>query len=266
MSSHRRAAPEAEIVVCADRATLLERAVRHVMEAASLGIAARGRFSIALSGGSTPRPLYERLAASPAREAIDWRRAQVFWSDERRVPPDDERSNHHMAREALLDHVPVPPEQIHRMRGEDGEGDRAAGEYERTLRWALGGSHGRPPRLDIVLLGLGAEGHIASLFPGSLALDSEKLVTAVRHAGDPPPPVDRLTMTPAAMNAAREVVFLVAGADKAEAVRATLEGPRDPTRWPAQAIVPHDGRAAWILDREAASGLDLAARSPATAP
>lgn len=244
-----------EIVLCADRDGVVARALGHVIQTASLAIAARDRFAIALSGGSTPRPLYERLAEPPARDEIDWSRVEVFWSDERCVPPDDERSNYRMAREALLDHVPLGETQIHRMRGEDPQPERAAAEYERGLRWALGSSGERPPRLDLVLLGLGADGHTASLFPGSPAVVSERLVAAVRHAGDPRPRVDRLTLTPVAIGAAREVVFMVAGKEKVEAVAATLEGPRDPTRWPAQALRPVDGRATWILDRHAAAGL-----------
>jgi 6-phosphogluconolactonase len=256
-----------EIVVCSDPAGVIDQAVRLLVEAAGASIAERGRFAIALAGGSTPRPLYERLAALPARGGIDWRKVELFWSDERCVPPDDEHSNHRLARETLLDHVPVAAERIHRMRGEDPDAERAAAEYERVLRWALGGSSGRPPRLDLVLLGLGPEGHIASLFPGSRAIfESERLVAAVRHAGDPEPRLDRLTLTPPAINAAREVVFLVSGSEKAGAVRASLEGPRDPERWPAQTIAPVEGRETWVVDRAAAAELSRPTRTAAGSP
>jgi 6-phosphogluconolactonase len=252
-SERTRTGPE--LLLCSDPDAVTQRAVAHVVEAASSALSARNRFSIALSGGSTPRPIYQSLARFPTRRRVDWTRVEVFWSDERCVPPDDERSNYRMAREALLDPVGVPQERIHRIRAEDPDADRAAADYERVLRWALGNAAGRPPRIDLVLLGLGAEGHTASLFPGSAAFDSERLVFAVRNAGDPPPSVDRITLTPAAINAARDVLFLVAGAEKAEAVRATLEGPRDPTRWPAQAIAPQEGRVIWMVDQAAASKL-----------
>ncbi len=244
------------IVVCRDAAALAEEAERRVAEAAAEAVAARERFAIALTGGTTPLPLYERLAA--AGDRVPWLHAFVFWSDERCVPPDDEHSNYCAARELLLDHVPVSAERVHRMRGEDPDAERAASDYERVLRWALG----RAPRLDLALLGLGPEGHTASLFPGSRAIaEEERLASAGRHAGDPEPRVDRLTLTPPAFNAAREVLFLVAGSSKATAVRATLEGPRDPERWPAQTIAPVDGRVTWLLDRAAAAELSDATRA-----
>ncbi|MFN2420228.1 MAG: 6-phosphogluconolactonase [Gemmatimonadota bacterium] len=255
MGLSERGGPKPEIVMCPDSQTLVEKAVGRLIEVASRAIAARDRFAIALSGGTTPKPIYESLARFPIRRKVDWDQVEVFWSDERCVPPDDERSNYRMSREALLDRVGVPEKRVHRIRAEDPNPDRVAAEYERTLRWALGNPAGRPPRIDLVLLGLGAEGHTASLFPGSAALDSERLVFAVRHAGDPPPRVDRITLTPKAINAAREVVFLAAGEEKAEAVRATLEGPRDPTRWPVQAITPVEGHVTWIVDQAAASKL-----------
>lgn len=250
--------PGVEVVVCPDPESLIERATGHVAAAAAESVRARGRFAVALAGGSTPRPLYERLSAQQATDGIDWPRVEVFWSDERCVPPDDDRSNYGAARAALLERVPLTPERIHRMRGEDSDADRAAAEYERVLRWSLGGGSTRPPRLDLVLLGLGREGHTASLFPGSPALDTARLVCAVRHAGDSPPYVDRLTLTPAVINAARAVVFLVAGREKADALRATIEGPRDPTLWPAQSVAPEEGRVTWYLDEAAAAGLTRA--------
>jgi 6-phosphogluconolactonase len=230
-------------------------AADEILTLAITAVSARGEFLCALAGGETPRPVYELLATEPRASAFPWRDTTLLFGDERCVPPDDERSNYRMSREALLDRVGVPEERVHRIRAEDPNPDRVAAEYERTLRWALGNPAGRPPRIDLVLLGLGAEGHTASLFPGSAALDSERLVFAVRHAGDPPPRVDRITLTPKAINAAREVVFLAAGEEKAEAVRATLEGPRDPTRWPVQAITPVEGHVTWIVDQAAASKL-----------
>ena len=223
--------------------------------------------AFALTGGKTPLPLYARLADPAARDRVPWDRTVVFWSDERCVPPDDEHSNYRAARETLLDHVPISAERVHRMRGEDTDHERAAAEYERVLRWAMGNAGGRAPRLDLALLGLGPEGHTASLFPGSRAIaEEERLASAVRHAGDPEPRVDRLTLTPPAFNAAREVLFLVTGSSKAAAVRATLEGPRDPERWPAQTIIPAEGIVTWLLDRAAAAELsDGMARAESSA-
>jgi 6-phosphogluconolactonase len=255
MAEGRRHVSEPEIVVCTDPPAVIEHALQRFLDAAGAAITERGRFAIALAGGATPCPLYQLLAVFPARSMVGWASVEVFWSDERCVPPDDERSNYRQAREQLLEHVPVVTERVHRMRGEDPDPERAAAEYERIMRWALGRSTNRPPRLDLVLLGLGPEGHTASLLPGSRAIaEEERLVAAVRHAGDPAPRVDRLTLTPPAINAAREVLFLVTGAGKAAALRATLEGPRDPERWPAQTIAA-EGRVTWIVDRAAASGL-----------
>ncbi len=244
--------------MCAAREALYERAARRVAAAAATAIAARGRFAVALAGGSTPRPLYERLADAPHREAVEWQRVEVFWGDERCVPPDHPDSNARLAREALLDRVPVRPGHVHPMPGESEDREAAARIYEAEMVEALGAGSGRLARLDLALLGLGAEGHTASLFPDSPALAAgERLVVAVLADREPVPPPghDRLTLTFPALNAAREVLFLVAGADKAAAVAAALEGPRDPARCPAQGVAPDPGRAAWLIDAEAASRL-----------
>lgn len=247
-----------EIVVCAGRDSLHERAARRFVQAARTAVAARGRFAVALSGGSTPRPLFERLADPALQGAVAWEAVDVFWADERCVPPDDERSNYRMAREALLDLVPVEDGRVHRIACGDAEPEAAARRYEALLRDALGGAPDAVPRLDLALLGLGADGHTASIFPGSAALEeTDRLALAVpaSEPGMPDPVVDRVTLTPPALRAAREVVFLVAGEAKAPAVAATLEGPRDPVRWPAQAIDPPGGDLAWLLDAGAAAGL-----------
>lgn len=259
------AAPE--IVVGARPGSVHERAARRFASAAAAAIAARGRFAVALAGGSTPRPLYERLAAPPHRDAIDWARVDVFWGDERCVPPDHPDSNHRLAREALLDRVPVPAGRIHRIEGEDPDPDRAARRYEAELRRVLDAPPPGVPRLDLALLGLGEDGHTASLFPGSPALAvDDRLVVAVRasEAGVGPPVVDRITLTPPALAAARAALFLVVGEAKAEAVRATLERSGESGRWPARTVDP--AAATWLLDAAAAGRLEGLASAAGEAP
>jgi 6-phosphogluconolactonase len=237
--------------------SLAEDAARRFAQAAGDAVHARGRFVVALSGGSTPRGLYMRLAALPYRAAVPWSRVHVLWSDERCVPADHAASNYRMARETLLDHVPIPATNVHRMRGEDNP-DAAARAYERILRDLLQTAQG-PPRddagfhIDLVLLGLGEDGHTASLFPGSpAAFDGEPWVIAQRAAAEP---AWRLTLVPAVINAAAEVLFLVAGDAKAAIVRRVFEGPRRPREVPAHLIAPVAGRLLWLLDAAAASDL-----------
>lgn len=216
-------------------------------------VRARSRFSVALAGGSTPRRLYQLLAdpAQPLRDRIDWSATHFFWGDERHVPPDHPDSNYRMARETLLDVVSVPAGNIHRMHGEEADAARAAAGYEAELRAFFSGQ----PRFDLVLLGLGADAHTASLFPGSEAVrEHERWVVA--------PWVEklaswRLTLTPAVFDRAGAVIFLVQGEEKAEALRAVLEGERDPDRYPAQAVRPESGDLLWLVDDAAASGLRL---------
>lgn len=244
------------IETCPDPDALAARAAGRFAEAARTAVEARGRFAVALPGGSTPRPVFERLAEPPHRDSIPWDRIELFWTDERCVAPDAPESNYGMARGALLDRVPVDPARVHRIRGEDPDPAAAAAAYAGELQATLGSPGGGPPHLDLALLGLGPDGHTASLFPGGQAIGSSGFAAAVPAADTLPPRVDRITLTPAALNAAREVAFLVAGRAKAEAVRAVLEGPRDPLRWPAQAIVPTRGTARWLLDAAAAARLD----------
>ena len=200
----------------------------------------RGRFLVALSGGRTPRPLYERLG-SPACP-LDWSAVDVFWADERCVPPTEERSNYRMTREALLDCVPIPVGRIHRIEGEI-DPLAAADAYEVTLRRVLANDN----RLDLILLGMGSDGHTASLFPRHQALrETTRWVVAAHTPADPP---WRVTMALPLINAARHVLVLVAGEDKAEAVRALDAG----QLLPAAAISPADGCVTFLLDDDAAS-------------
>jgi 6-phosphogluconolactonase len=228
------------ICIWSDHAALIDAAARRVVELAQQAIGARGHFRWALSGGSTPRPLYERLAQKHA-SALDWRRVSFFWSDERCVPPDHADSNYRMARAALLDRLPLTAAQVLRMHGED-EPDLAAQAYEQQLRAA--------GTIDLVLLGMGADGHTASLFPGSPALAEQTrwVVAATSPAG-----AQRLTFTLPAINAAEVAMVLVSGADKAARVKQAL---RDPSAsLPVQRVHPTHGRVEWMLDTQAAGEL-----------
>jgi 6-phosphogluconolactonase len=228
---------------------LAEEAAQRFARAASEAVPAHGTFVVALAGGTTPRRLYARLAAPPYRSAVPWPLVQVLWSDERCVPPDDAASNYRMAREALLDHVPIRSENVHRIRGELAPA-AAAEAYEHTLRSVLP----RGARIDLVLLGLGEDGHTASLFPGALEVpDGEPWVAARYHAAESK---WRVTLTPVLLNAAAEVMFLVSGGGKAAIVQRVLEGPRRPQELPAQLIAPTSGHVLWLLDAAAARELE----------
>ena len=244
----------AGVAVHADIESLAADAAERFVAAAE---ASRGpRFDVVLTGGSTAPAVYRLLAEEPFASRVDWRRVHVWWTDERCVPPDDPRSNYDAAREALLDRVPIPCEQIHRMRGEDPNPEREAVRYEAALRADQALARGEPPSFDFALLGLGGDAHVASLFPGSsTAALSDRLVAAVRsgEVAMPAPVVDRLTLSFSALNGARAAVFVVAGDGKAAALRAALEEPADPVLRPASGIRTAGGPPAWLVDRAAAS-------------
>lgn len=237
---------------------LAEDAAQRFARAASDAVQSHGEFVVALSGGATPQGLYARLAAPPYVSTLPWSLVQVLWCDERCVSPDQVASNYRTAREALLDHVPIRAENVHRIRGEDVP-VAAAQAYERTLRTVLRTPRGPPretpgARIDLVLLGLGDDGHTASLFPGALDVpDGEPWVVA-RY--DVARSLWRVTLTPVLINAAAEVLFLVSGEAKAAIVHRVLAGPRRPQELPAQLIAPADGRVLWLLDAAAARDLD----------
>lgn len=240
---------KAHVEIWADQSALTARAAELFTETARQAVAASDKFRVALSGGSTPRKLYELLAGEVYAPRIPWEETHVFWSDERCVAPDSEESNYRMAYEAMLARVPVPEEHINRMRGE-AEPQVAARDYERLLEEEFAGN---PPRFDLILLGMGEDGHTASLFPDSPALDDRAhLVEAVfveklsAH---------RLTMTFRAINAAASVMFLVSGEAKAETLRAVLEGERRGRRYPSQLVQPERGELVWLVDEAAAKGL-----------
>ena len=250
-----------ELVVHPDLASLQADAAERFIDAATAAMTERGRFDAVLTGGSTAPAVYERLAMEPLSSRVDWPRVHVWWTDERCVPPDDPLSNYGAARGALLDQVPIPCEQIHRMRGEDPNPEREAVRHEAVLRREPALARGEAPRFDFAFLGLGSDAHVASLFPGAPTLDlDDRLVAAVRkdEVAIPDPAIDRLTLTFRALNAARAAVFVVAGEGKAEALRAVLEGPRQLSLHPAQGIHPTAGAPVWLVDRPAASLLGSA--------
>jgi 6-phosphogluconolactonase len=220
-------------------------------EIADESVRAKGRFSVALSGGSTPRRIYDLLAGENFRARVDWPKAHVFFGDERCVPPEDEASNYRMAHDALLSRVSVPRENVHRMIG---EGDAAANArlYEDELRSFFGDASA--PAFDLVMLGLGEDGHTASLFPDTPALeerDAWVVANWVEKLG-----AYRLTLTAPVINRAAHVMFVVTGEGKAERLSEVLRGPSEPRRLPAQSIKPVGGSLEWLIDRAAAAKLE----------
>ena len=242
-----------EIRIVATPADLYRAAAEEFARRADAAVRDRGAFTVALSGGSTPRGLYEVLAGDgppPFRQRVPWGRIHFFWGDERHVPPDHPESNYRAAREALLSKVPVPPDHVHRIPAERPDAAQAAEEYARTLREHFRLADGQWPRFDLVLLGMGPDGHTASLFPGTPAVhERERLACA--------PWVEklrahRITLSPPVLNHAAGVLFLVAGEDKAETLRAVLHGEVQPDRLPAQVVRPIRGDLLWLVDQAAA--------------
>lgn len=218
------------------------------VDCANSAITERGGFYVALAGGATPRAAYGLLAAEPLCDRVNWKDVFVYFGDERCVPADDAQSNYKMANDAFLRAVSVPVRNVHRMHGED-EPAAAARDYARILREDLG----ELPRFDLVMLGMGPDGHTASLFPGTDPLHDDNLL--VRAAWVAQFNTYRLTLTPRMLNNARHVVFAAEGTAKAAALAAILEGPRDPVGYPAQIVAPTDGQLSWLVDRAAASEL-----------
>jgi 6-phosphogluconolactonase len=236
-----------EVRVFENAAELMEATAQEVLKAALQTVSERGRFTWGLSGGSTPRDVYRLLASDPFRDRMPWEVIHFFWGDERHVPPDHPESNFRMAREAMLDAAPVPPDNVHRVRSEELDAEHAAAEYEDEIRSFFDLAPEEWPRFDLILLGLGKDGHTASLFPGSSAVhERERLVIAPWVEAQK---TFRITLTPPVLNHARRVVFLVSGEDKAPALRSVIEGEREPDRYPAQIV---EGNRLWMVDRAAA--------------
>ncbi|HSM56779.1 MAG TPA: 6-phosphogluconolactonase [Candidatus Sulfomarinibacteraceae bacterium] len=245
----------AQIVIFEPGQSMHEAAAAYVQQRAEQAIAQRNRFYFVLSGGGTPRPLYRLLASPTYRHSFPWAQTHLFWSDERTVSPTDPESNYGMVRDLLLNHVDVPHERIHRVRGEL-EPALAAEAYEQELL-SLAENGNAWPHFDLVLLGLGSDGHTASLFPGSTHPVREAQPVLAVTASYGGRPAGRVTLTPPALNDARNILFLVSGSEKAGAVAATLQGPRNPSKYPAQRIHPADGAVTWFVDRDAAAKLDM---------
>ncbi len=238
--------------VAPDAAALAARAAQYFVEQAERAVATRGRARIAISGGSTPKAAFALLAdpAQPWRARMPWSKLDLWWVDERCVPPDDPDSNYRMTREAMLDHVPLHPEQIHRIEGEL-EPEAAAARYESELRNSFRLEGAELPRFDVVQLGMGPDGHTASLFPHTLALHELERLAVANHVKNKD--AWRVTLTWPVINRAAEVFFLIGGADKAQILKEVFTGARDPERLPSQSIRPAGGILTLLLDRAAAA-------------
>lgn len=235
--------------IFADPATLACALADSFVEHAKTAIAARGRFAVALAGGSTPRAAYALLATEPRRSAVDWSKLDLFFGDERCVPPTSDESNFRMADETLISKVPIAIDCVHRMRGEDLPPD-AALQYATLLRKELG----EKPVFDLVMLGLGQDAHTASWFP-QVVINSTVLVDAPyvpKFSGH------RLTLTPPIINAARSIVVATAGAEKANALSHVFGRERNESLYPSQRLAPANGQLTWLVDRAASEGLRVA--------
>jgi 6-phosphogluconolactonase len=242
-----------EIIICQDAGELNHKAAEQFVTLAAEGTQRIGRFGVALSGGSTPKALYSLLASHEYQSRIDWPRVHLFWGDERCVPPDHAESNYRMVQEALLSRISIPAENIHRMAGEK-EPAQAASEYENELRRFFQLSPGQAPRFDLVLLGLGEDGHTASLFPGGEALKENERLVATAYVERVK--AHRLTLTLPVLNAGAQVSFLVSGESKSAIVKALLGGHANSTQYPAGKVIPASGKLAWFITQDAGSGLD----------
>jgi len=244
-----------QLQVVAAAAPLYRVAARQFARRAQAAARSTGRFTVALSGGATPSGMYRLLAQDQTlRRAVPWDSVHFFWGDERHVPPEHPESNYRAAHAALLSKVPLPDTNVWRIAGEESDADLAARQYERALQQFFRPATGQLPRFDLVFLGLGADGHTASLFPGTAALHETRRLVSANWVGKLG--AHRITLTPPVLNNAACVIFLVAGADKANALQAAVEGRREPELIPAQLIAPKDGELLWVVDRAAARLLD----------
>jgi 6-phosphogluconolactonase len=231
---------------------LFAAAAEEVVRAASEAVAERGRFTIVLSGGSTPKSLFNLLATN-ARTVLPWDRMFFFWGDERHVPPTDPDSNYKMAEETMLSKIPVPAGNVFRIAAENPDAAAAADTYEKTLQKFFALEPGQFPRFDLILLGMGPDGHTASLFPGSAGLQEKSRLVIANWVEKFK--TSRLTFTLPVLNAAACVTFLVSGTDKAPALHAVLEGDAPGEQYPSKLVRPVDGKLIWLIDRAAASEL-----------
>jgi len=241
-----------EIRILTTPQELFEVAAEEVVRAATEAVAQRGQFTIALSGGSTPKNLFNLLATN-ARSVFPWDRTYFFWSDERHVPPTDPESNYRMAEEIMLSKIPVNAGNVFRIAAENPDAAAVAEAYEQTLRKFFQLQPGQVPVFDLILLGMGPDGHTASLFPNTAGLQ-EKTRLVIANWVDKLK-ANRLTMTLPVLNSAREMSFLASGTDKAQVLRTVLEEDAPPEQYPAKLVRPSNGRLIWFVDRAAASQL-----------
>lgn len=241
-----------KIIVLDDFHALTRKTAEEFCKKALEAISQRGRFTVALSGGSTPKKLYTLLAseAAPFRQRLQWDKIHFFWGDERCVPPSHADSNYRMVNESMLSKLPILPENVHPiLPRDDGDSAKTADDYEKMLRRFFRLSDGGFPRFDLILLGMGNDGHTASLFPGSDAIHEKERLTAtvkVEKSNS-----DRITLTPPVLNNARLIMFLVSGASKAETLKNVLESDYQPEQLPAQIVRPTNGKVLWLVDKTA---------------
>ena len=245
-------ASSAEIRVLTTPQELFDAAAEEVVRSANDAVKERGKFTIALSGGSTPKSLFNLLATN-ARTTLPWDRMYFFWGDERHVPPTDADSNYRMADETMLSKIPVPPANVFRIESENPSAEAAAEAYEKTLRKFFQLEAGAVPRFDLILLGMGPDGHTASLFPGTVALQESKRLVVANWVEKLK--THRLSLTLPVLNAGRAVAFLVSGMDKAAMLKTVLEEDVPAEQYPAKLVKPTDGKLIWLVDRAAASAL-----------
>jgi 6-phosphogluconolactonase len=243
-----------EIRILADGAAIAKRAAQEFVQAAAEAVRIKGSFNVALAGGSTPKALYSLLVNDPAlRSQVPWDKMHLFFGDERHVAPDHPDSNFRMALEAMISKSPLKPEQVTRIKGEYPDADEAALEYEKALREYFKVKADEYPRFDLVLAGMGNEGHTLSLFPGTKALHPDGRLVVRNWIGKLY--TERITLTAPAANNAALIIFMVTGVDKAPALKAVLEGPFEPDQLPAQLLQPQNGKLLWLVDTAAGSML-----------
>lgn len=254
------ATAQREVQIFPDAGPLTRRAAEEFVKSVAEAVAQKGSFTVALAGGSTPRALYSQLADDPAlRSRIPWDKLHFFFGDERHAVPDSPESNFRLANETLFSKGLIKPEQITRIKGEYADTEKAALEYEQALRAYFKLNDGEYPRFDLVLLGMGDEGHTLSLFPGTKALHATNRIVVRNWVGKLY--TERITLTAPAANQASRVIFMVTRADKACALKAVLEGPYEPEQLPAQLIQPTSGKLFWLVDQAAGSMLATGIRN-----
>ncbi|MBI4853404.1 MAG: 6-phosphogluconolactonase [Acidobacteria bacterium] len=241
-----------EVIVCHSQEEIFTKSADMFVALATQSIAARGQFTIALSGGSTPKGMYLLLASDAYRDRVDWNKVQLFWGDERSVSPDNDQSNYRMANQAMISKVPIPAENVHRMKAESEDIELAAKDYENILKQVLGFADGEQPKFDLILLGMGDDGHTASLFPGTKALAEKERIVVVNWVEKFN--TNRMTFTAPAINNARNIVFMAAGANKLQPLKEVLVGEKNPELYPSQLVQPTDGKLIWLVDEAATGG------------